>query len=408
MADAAVVIVGAGHSGAQAAVALRQRGYPGSIAMIGSELDLPYQRPPLSKEFLSGERTLEQILIRPAAFWATQRVNILLGRRAEAVDPQGRTVRLDDGSYFAYESLIWAAGGSPRHLTCPGRDLDGVHSVRNRGDVEQLRRELKPDSSVAIVGGGYIGLEIAGVLVKRGIKVTVLEAQDRVLARVAGRELSTFFAAAHRAQGVDVRTSTVVNRITGAGGRATGVQLHTGETIRADLVIVGIGIEPSIEPLTAAGALGDNGVLVDEYCRTSLPGIYGIGDCALHVNRFATRTPIRLESVQNANDQASTAARAIAGNPAPYEAIPWFWSNQYDLRLQTIGLSAGYDQTVMRGDPERRSFSVIYLRGGRVRAIDSVNAAADFAQGRKLLLHPAAVDPERLADTAVPLSRYVS
>jgi 3-phenylpropionate/trans-cinnamate dioxygenase ferredoxin reductase subunit len=274
-----------------------------------------------------------------------------------------------------------------------------VHSVRTRADVDRMIAELPPTTRVAVVGGGYIGLEAAAVLTKLGKQVVVLEAQDRVLARVAGVPLSRFFEAEHRAHGVEVRLGVQVDGIEGVD-RPTGVRLHDGEVVACDMVVVGIGIVPAVAPLRAAGAEGENGVDVDEYCRTSLRHVYAIGDCAAHRNAFAENARIRLESVQNANDQAGVAARAIAGAPAPYQAVPWFWSNQYDLRLQTVGLSTGHDETVVRGDPETRSFSLVYLREGAVIALDCVNATRDYAQGRALVVAGARVDAAAIAGAA--------
>ncbi|WP_375429643.1 NAD(P)/FAD-dependent oxidoreductase, partial [uncultured Sphingomonas sp.] len=251
---------------------------------------------------------------------------------------------------------------------------------------------------------GYIGLEAAAVLVKLGIKVTVVEALDRVLARVAGEPLSRFFEAEHRARGVDVRLGTQVVCIEEVGGRATGVRLADGEILPAQMVIVGIGIIPSVAPLLEAGANGGNGVAVDEYCRTSLPDVFAVGDCALHANAFADGAAIRLESVQNANDQATVVAKAITGSPEAYRAVPWFWSHQYDLRLQTVGLSIEYDSIVVRGDPAARSFSLIYFRAGRVIALDCVNATRDYVQGRGLVTSGRMPNPGILMDPTVPLA----
>jgi len=401
-AGSGVVIVGAGHAGAACAIALRQGGYADPIRVIGMEADLPYERPPLSKEYLSGDKPFDRLLIRPPAFWAERDIAFVPSTRIVGVDPTARRVWSDDGRSFGYRTLVWAAGGDARRLTCEGGGLAGVHAVRTRADVDAIVGELPAVRRVAIVGGGYIGLEAAAVLTKLGRQVVLIEALDRVLARVAGPVLSRFFESEHRSHGVDIRLGVGVDRIIGTD-RATGVRLVGGEEIAADMVIVGIGIVPAVEPLLAAGADGGNGVAVDAQCRTSLPDIFAIGDCALQVNRHANGAPIRLESVQNATDQAGVAARTLSGIDATYDAVPWFWSNQYDLKLQTVGLSSGHDEAIARGDPTSRSFSVVYRRQGRVIALDCVNMVRDYVQGRKLVADGARVDAALLADPAVPL-----
>lgn len=406
---AGIIIVGGGHGGAQAAIALRQNGYTGLVTIIGREPELPYERPPLSKEYMAGEKEFERICIRPRAFWEDKAVDLLLGRAVEAVDPSGKTVTLDDGSVRGYDALVWAAGGDPRRLSISGGDLAGVHCVRNRADADAIMAELAGVTQIVVIGGGYIGLEAAAVLTKLGKKVVLLEALPRVLARVAGPELSAFYEGEHRAHGVDLRTGVSVDALEGADGSVAGVRLDDGSVIPAQMVIVGIGIIPSVAPLMAAGAKGDNGVDIDAYCRTSLPDIYAIGDCAAHASGFADGAVIRLESVQNANDQATLAARAICGADAqPYMATPWFWSNQYDLKLQTVGLSTGHDATVLRGDPAARSFSVIYLKDGKVIALDCVNMVKDYVQGRKLVEAGAVIAAEALADTEIPLKEHLA
>lgn len=398
-----VLIVGGGHGGAQAAIALRQRGFEGSIAIVGEEVDLPYERPPLSKEYLAGAKPHERLLIRPKAFWTERDIAIVTGERIVAVDPAARTTTTSDGTAIGYDRLIWAAGGHARRLSCEGGDLSGVHTVRTRADADRMAEELGTAKRAIVIGGGYIGLEAAAVLSKLGKQVTVLEALPRVLSRVAGPSLSSFFADEHRAHGVDVRLGASVDSLVGDGDRVTGVRLATGDVLPADLVVVGIGIVPSVEPLIDAGAQGRNGVSVDAYCRTTLPHVYAIGDCASHTNRYADATEIRLESVQNANDMATVAVRSIMNDPAPYDVVPWFWSNQYDIKLQTIGLSGGFDTEVVRGDPSSRSFSVIYLKQGRVIALDCVNAVKDYVQGRSLVSDARIAEPEVLADVTIPL-----
>jgi 3-phenylpropionate/trans-cinnamate dioxygenase ferredoxin reductase component len=403
-----VIIVGAGHGGAQAGVVLRQQGFTGSIAMIGREAEPPYERPPLSKEYLAREKEFERLYIRPPTFWGEKGIEMMLGCEVVAVDAAARSVTLGDGRSFTFGDLIWATGGDPRKLDCVGAELGGIHAVRTREDVDAIMAALPETTHVAVIGGGYIGLEAAAVLTKLGKPVTLLEALPRVLARVAGEDLSAFYEAEHRAHGVDLRTGVGVTGFTGHDGHVTGVILDDDSVVAADMAIVGIGIVPAVHPLTEAGAEVGNGVAVDPHCRTSLPHIYAIGDCAAHANGFAEGATIRLESVQNANDQAKIAALAIIGNPQDYAATPWFWSNQYDLKLQTVGLSAGHDATVLRGDPATRSFSVIYLKAGKVIALDCVNMVRDYAQGRKLVEARAEIAPELLADTGVALKEMVA
>lgn len=403
-----ILIVGGGHAGAQAAIALRQAKFAGSIAIVTDEHDLPYERPPLSKEYFSGDKPFERIMIRPKAFWEERGVDMLLGRRADTVDPVQKTVALNTGASIGYGTLIWATGGSPRRLMCEGGNLAGVHVVRTRAEVDAMLAEMPAVETVAVIGGGYIGLEAAAVLRKFDKHVVVLEAQDRVLARVAGPRLSAFYEAEHRAHGVDLRTGTMVESLTGADGKVTGVRLSDGEIIPAQMVIVGIGIIPAVGPLLQAGAAGGNGVDVDEYCRTSLPDVYAVGDCAAHVNDFARGAVVRVESVQNANDMASAVVKSIMGALTRYYSVPWFWSNQYDLRLQTVGLSADYDNAVLRGDPAKRSFSIIYMRGGKVIALDCVNATKDYVQGRAFVAGGLSIDPAILADVSIPLKEMLA
>jgi 3-phenylpropionate/trans-cinnamate dioxygenase ferredoxin reductase subunit len=408
MNSADIVIVGSGHGGAQAAIALRQQGFSGSILMIGRDPEPPYERPPLSKEYLAGEKPFERFLIRPPAFWEDKQVSLRPGTSVSKVDPQAKQLAVTGGEAISYGTLIWAAGGDPRRLSCPGGDLGGIHTVRNKTDVDRMRDELAAGGTrVVVIGGGYIGLEAAAVLRKLGCEVVLLESQERILGRVAGEDIAHFYEAEHRRQGVDLRTGVEVEAVEGDGDRVTGVRLASGETVDCDMLVVGIGIVPAVGPLIAAGAAGSNGVDVDPFCRTSLPDVYAIGDCAAHANGYAGGAVIRLESVQNAHDMAATAARSICGDPQPYDALPWFWSNQYDLRLQTAGLSTGHDTTVLRGDPAERSFSVVYLREGKVIALDCVNRTKDYAQGRRLVENGAIIDPEKLLDAERPLKEIV-
>lgn len=404
MERADVLIVGAGHGGAAAAVALRQAGFEGSVVMVGRENEPPYERPPLSKEYLAREKEFERLYIRPPQFWADKDIALKLGTSVTAIDAQMKVATLSNRETIGYDHLVWACGGDARRLSCAGADLYGVHAVRTRADVDRIMAEIEAGAKKAvIVGGGYIGLEAAAVLTKLGLEVVLIEMLDRVLARVAGEELSRFYEKEHREHGVDLRLDTGVDSLEGQDGKVTGVKLADGSVVPADLVIVGIGIVPSIGPLILAGASGANGVDVDTYCRTVLDDVYAIGDCAAHANRFADGAVIRVESVQNANDMAKTVAKAIAGEKEPYEATPWFWSNQYDLKLQTVGLSIGHDETVLRGDIDSRSFSVVYLKEGRVIALDCVNKVKDYVQGKKLVERRAVIDRAMLADDTIAL-----
>jgi 3-phenylpropionate/trans-cinnamate dioxygenase ferredoxin reductase subunit len=402
-----ILIVGGGHGGAHAAALVRQAKHSGRIILVSEELHPPYERPPLSKEYMAGTRNFEQMLIRPARFWSDRQVDLVLGKRVTSVGPQAHSVTLSDGEVISYGRLIWATGGSPRRLSCPGAHARGVYSIRTRADVDAITAELAHVQHVVIVGGGYIGLEGAAVLRKLGKSVTLLEALDRVLARVAGAELSRFYEQVHREHGVDLRTSSSVESIEERDGRVSAVRTNQGARVPADLLIVGIGIVPNVTALLSAGAAGGNGVEVDEQCRTSLPDVYAIGDCAAHCNRFAGGARIRLESVQNANDQARVAVQHCLGNAARYETVPWFWSNQYDLKLQTVGLSSGHDETIVRGDPASGSFSIVYLKSGKVVALDCVNAAKDFAHGRLLIEKGVSPQRSQLADPQAPLKDAV-
>jgi NADPH-dependent 2,4-dienoyl-CoA reductase/sulfur reductase-like enzyme len=401
-----VVIVGTGHGGAQAGIALRQHGHEGSILMIGRDTAPPYERPPLSKEYLAGDKGFERIMIRPEKFWAEKDIGLRLGAAVTAIDPAAHRLTLSDGGEVTYRKLIWSGGGDPRRLPVPGAVLPGVFYVRDKSDADAMMQALADGAGRAVViGGGYIGLEAAAVLRKLGCEVTLVEMLPRLLARVAGEELSDFYAEEHRRQGVDVRLSTGVHAVLGEeAGRVTGVRLDNGEELACDMVVVGIGIVPAVAPLIAAGAAGSNGVDVDFCCRTTLDDIYAIGDCAAHANPYADNAVIRLESVQNAHDMANTVARAIMGEKEPYHALPWFWSNQYDLKLQTAGLSLGFDATVLRGDPATRKFTVAYMKAGKPIAFDCVGTMKEYVQARKLLESGAGrIDPALLADPEVAL-----
>ena len=402
-----ILIVGSGHGGAHAAVALRQHGFTGSIGMAAAEDEPAYQRPPLSKSYLTGDVDRERILLRPPAFWAEQGVAVLGGRRVDAVAPDRRIVVTGDGTPIGFGSLIWAAGSTPRSLTCPGHELAGIHTLRSRADADAIMTELPSVTRVLVVGGGYLGLEAAAAFIKRGRQVTLVEPMERVLSRTCARPVSWLFEREHRRRGVEIRLGTAVAAFRGGAGRVASALLSDGSLVPAQLVIVAAGARPAVGPLRAAGAGGDDGVDVDADGRTSLPGVFAIGDCAARPSPFSGGGRVRLESVQNAVDHASAAAAALAELPRPMPAPPTFWSDQYDLKLRTIGVTRGSDATVIRGDPGSRSFSVVYLRQGRVAAVESVNAVRDFAQGRTLLAAAAPIEPARLANPDIPLRDLV-
>lgn len=377
--------------------------------MVGQEQYLPYERPPLSKEYLAREKDFSRLLIRPESFWQEKGIRMILGAKVKRVNPEERVIATSDGRCLGYGDLVWATGGSPRKLHCKGADLAGVHAVREKDDVDRLLAQLDGGAQrIVVIGGGYIGLEAAAVLSKLSRDVVLVEFLDRVLARVSGSDFSRLVEKLHRDHGIDLRLQAAVDRLEGTGGKVTAARLQDGEVIPCDMVIVGIGIIPEIEALAAAGARTSNGVEVDENCQTSLPHVYAIGDCALHRSSFADNQLIRLESVQNAHDMAKTAAAAICGNPKPYVATPWFWSNQYDRKLQTVGLSMGHDQAVLRGDPDAGGFSVVYLREGKVIALDCVNCVKDYVAGRKLVEAGARIAVDKLRNTALDLKMLLA
>ena len=399
-----ILIVGTGHAGAQAAIALRTAQYAGRITLVGEDGDLPYERPPLSKDYLLGDKSFDRLLIRQSNFWQERQIEIIGGCRITNVDAPAHIALAADGRSFRYQHLIWATGGRARTLHCPGAQAAGVYTIRHRADADALIAALPRASTAVVIGGGYIGLEAAAVLRKLGKSVTLLEAGPRVLGRVAGTALSEFYQAEHQRQGVDVRLNAQIAAIeVGQDQHVQAVRLASGELLPADIVVVGIGIVSNAEPLLNAGALGGNGVAVDSYCRSNLADVFAIGDVALHASAWCEGAPIRIESVQNASDMATTVARYLTGSAESYAAIPWFWSQQYDLKLQTVGLSIGHDEAVLRGDPTQRSFSVVYLKAGKVIALDCVNAMKDYVQGKALVQAGVKLSPAQLADTSVTL-----
>jgi len=404
--DETVVIVGASHAAAQAVDSLRREGASGRLVLVGDEPQVPYQRPPLSKKYLSGEMSADRLWIRPATFYEQQRCELLLGRRAEKIDRSARAVTLDDGSRLEYGRLLLTTGSRARSCDAPGAGLPGVHYLRTMADVDLIRPQLAPGGRVVIVGAGYIGLECAASCVKLGLSVTVLEMADRVMSRVVAPVMSDFYMAEHAGHGVTIRLGERVAAFEGTQ-RVTAVTCADGKSYPADLVIVGIGILPNVELAVDAGIACDNGIAVDAHCRTSDPRVYAAGDCASQPSiRYGRR--IRLESVDNAFEQAKTAAANLCGREVVHDKVPWFWSDQYELKLQIVGLSQGYDSVVLRGDPASRAFSCCYLQGDELIAIDAVNHVKDFIVAKKLIAERATFDLARLGDPGVPLKEALA
>ncbi len=396
-----IVIAGAGHAAGQAVASLRHEKYDGEIVLIGDEPYLPYQRPPLSKKYLAGEMPAERLYLRPASFYDDPQISVQLDTRVTAINSSGRTLAVDSGEEIAYDTLILALGSRARTLRVDGADLPHVHYLRTIADVEAIRAELDVGRRLVVIGGGYIGLEVAAVARTRGLDVTVVEMADRVMSRVVSAEISDFYQIEHARQGVKLRLSSSVKSMLGRK-RVRQVVLDNGEEVPADFVIIGTGIVPNTELALEAGLDVGNGIVVDDHCRTSDPHIYAIGDCTSHPNEIYGRR-IRLESVHNALEQAKTAANNICGKETRYSDVPWFWSDQYDLKLQIAGLSEGYDDVVVRGNPAERSFSCLYLEKGRLIAVDAVNAPKDFMQSKALIAAHAVIAREQLADTGKSL-----
>ena len=402
MPEQTCVIVGASHAGTQLALSLRQGGWEGRIVLAGDEPVKPYQRPPLSKDVLSGAKSMEQILIRPDAVLENAGIEFMLGRRVETIDRTRKILYLDNGETQDYDKLALTLGAHPSTIPLTGTDKYGVHYLRKLADVEKIRPLIGEGKSAVIIGGGYIGLEAGAVLRQTGMTVTVLEALPRVLQRVTAPVVSTFYQRLHDEEGLWVVTGALVTSIEGED-QVERVHCADGSEIDADLVIIAVGVLPNTELAARAGLDVEDGILVDEFARTSDPDIVAAGDCTRHFNPIYQRR-VRLESIQNAMDQAKTAAETLNGDPQPYHALPWFWSEQYDVKLQIAGLSQGYDNVVLRGDPETgRSFAVFYFEGERLLAVDAINRPGEFMLGKKLLMAGARVDKEKLADENIPV-----
>jgi len=396
---APVVIIGAGHAGGSAAALLRQYGYAGPIILIGDEPVAPYQRPPLSKAWLKGETDAEALMLKPEAYYPAHNIDLRLATRAEAIDRADKTVRLAGGQSLSYGRLILATGARARRLTAPGADLYGVMALRDLADAEKLKAALGPGKRLAVIGGGYIGLEAAASARALGAEAVVIEIQPRVLARVACEVLSHFFQDYHRARGVTFELGVGVEGFEGEDGRVTAVRLSDGRRLACDAALVGVGAIPNDDLARAAGLACADGVVVDLNARTSDPDVFAIGD--------VTRRPapmgggaIRLESVANALEQAKQAASLIAGRAAPPPEVTWNWSDQYDLKLQIGGVAVDADEVVVRGDPAQARFAVFHLREGRILAVEAVNAPPEFMAGRQLIASGRMVDRAKLADPA--------
>ncbi|TXI34400.1 MAG: pyridine nucleotide-disulfide oxidoreductase [Aquipseudomonas alcaligenes] len=413
MTDAAsstAIIIGAGHAGGELAIALRNEGWEGRILLLGEEAHLPYHRPPLSKAYLAGSVEKSSLSIRPQMAYDKANVEFIGGVRVSRIDRANQRLELADGSQLAYDKLAIATGGRPRPLSVPNAAVAercaNFHYLRTLDDVEQIRAQLAPGKRLAIVGGGYIGLEVAASAIAQGLQVTVLEALPRVLQRVTAAELSAYYERKHREAGVDIRTGVQVADLEVTGDTVTAVLCADGSRLAADLVVVGIGLLANTELAAEAGLQVDNGILVDEHAQTSDPHIYAAGDCTNHPNALLGRR-LRLESVPNALEQSRVAAANMAGKAKTYASAPWFWSDQYELKLKMVGLAEGFERLVLRGDPATDSFSAFYLKGDKVLAADTVNRPQDFIAAKRLVAEGIAVTDAQLADDSKPLKELL-
>jgi len=413
---APIVIIGAGQAAAQAVETLRRRGHAGPLIVVGDENLLPYQRPPLSKKYLAGQLDADRLLIRHAEHYEQNHVELRLGFAAVSLDPSARRVEIADGSHLEYERLLLATGSRPRSLTVPGAELAGVHYLRTAADVDRLRSEFRPGRRAVVIGGGYIGLEVAATCHEAGIDITVVEAAGRVMSRVVAEVTSQFYEAEHARHGVKILCGAGVRELLAGGDsretdsphsspgteRVVGVRLTDGREIPADFVLVAIGVVPADDLARAAGLPCEDGVVVDQFCRTADPAIWAAGDCARHPNiHYGIR--VRLESVDNAFEQGTSAALNMLGLTTVHDKVPWFWSDQYDLKMVIVGLPAGHDQLVVRGDPASRAFSVCYLKNGELIAVETVNHNKDQMAARKLIMARARPDPALMKNPAMAL-----
>ncbi len=392
-----IVIAGAGHAAGQTAVSLRQGGFSGRLIIVGEERYPPYQRPPLSKKFLAGELEVERLYLRPSSFYADHDIELRLETRVASILRDDHEVQCEDGIRQPYDKLVLATGSRVRAVPIPGSDLDGVGYLRNVADVKSIQQRFQPGARLTIVGAGYIGLEVAAVAASAGLEVTVREIAERVMARVVSPEISKFYLRAHREAGVQFQLGTSGKLRIDGNGAVSAVIDGDGEPQPADLVVIGVGVLPNAELAQEAGLICNDGIVVDEYCQTSDADILAVGDCTRHPNTLLGEE-LRLESVHNAQEQAKTAARTLLGDPQPYSQVPWFWSDQYDLKLQIAGICKPDNQRIVRGDPAERSFAVLSMNGERLTAVESVNSPREFMLGKKLIAAGASLDAEALAD----------
>jgi 3-phenylpropionate/trans-cinnamate dioxygenase ferredoxin reductase subunit len=398
-------IIGGGQAGAEIAGELRKQGFDGRVVILGEEAALPYKRPPLSKAYLAGGLAEESLYVMQKAGLEKANIEFRGGARVVQIDREAKQLKLSDGSMLAYDKLAIATGGRARELKIPGADRPNVLLLRTIADVEKIRALAQAGKRAVIIGGGFIGLEAAATLVKHGVQVTVLEGLPRVLARVTSPEVSAFFERVHREAGVDLRTGVQITSFeyeAHADAAVTHIHLSDHSRVEADFIIVGIGVVPNTELAEGAGLVVDNGIVVDDCTRTSDPDIVAAGDCTNHPNEFLNRR-VRLESVQNAMEQGRAAARTMLGKPETYKMVPWFWSDQFDLKLQMVGISTGYDQIVIRGDLASRAFAAFYLHEGHVIAADTVSKPLDFMLAKKMVAARMRIDPAQLADETVAL-----
>jgi len=394
--DTTFLIIGGGQAGAQAVDTLRREGFDGRLVLIGEERELPYQRPPLSKKFLYGELAADRLPFRHQAFYDEHHVELRLGFKAVRLDRRARSAELDDGSRIGYDRALLCVGAGVRRLGCRGADLAGVHYLRTLADSDAIRAQMHAGARAVIVGGGYIGLEAAAACRHFGLETTVIEMADRPMARVVSPEVSAYFAEAHRAHGVRIVCDARVDSIEGRE-RVEAVVCADGTRFAADLVIVGVGALPVTDLAAGAGLAVDNGIVVDEHCRTSDPAIFAAGDCTNHPSpRYGRR--VRLESVDNAFEQAKSAALNMLDRDVVHDRVPWFWSDQYEHKLLIVGLSSERDERLLRGDPRRGSFSTLYLRNGELTAVEAVDDTKDYMTARKLIAAHARIDPAKAAD----------